>query len=89
LPGGAVNIVTGNKEDLIHVLVKHDDVDGVWYFGSAKGSKEVELMSADNMKRTWVNHGKHRDWMNPGHGQGAEFLRQASQIKNIWVPYGA
>ncbi len=89
VPGGAVNIVTGNKEDLLSVLAKHYDVDGVWYFGTQEGSKQVELLSADNMKRTWVNHGKHRDWMNPKHGQGQEFLRQASQIKNIWVPYGA
>ncbi len=89
VPGGAVNIVTGNKEELLSVLAKHDDVDGIWYFGTQTGSKQVELLSADNMKRTWVNYGKHRDWMNPKHGQGVEFLRQASQIKNIWVPYGA
>jgi len=89
VPGGTINIVTGNRDELISVLAKHDDVDGVWFFGSEAGSKQVELLSADNMKCTFVNHGKHRDWMNSKHGQGSEFLRQASQIKNIWVPYGA
>jgi aldehyde dehydrogenase (NAD+) len=89
VPAGAVNIVTGDSMELTKVLAKHDDVDGLWYFGSAEGSKQVELLSADNLKRTWVTYGKYRNWMKVEHGQGEEFLRQASQVKNIWVPYGA
>ncbi|MCL4131751.1 UNVERIFIED_CONTAM: hypothetical protein GTU68_036278 [Idotea baltica] len=88
LPGGTINIVTGDKEELTAVLADHDDVDGVWYFGSAEGSKMVELKSAENMKRTWVNNGKYRNWLDHEVGEGEEFLRNASQIKNIWIPYG-
>ncbi len=88
MPAGAVNIVTGPREELCEVLAKHDDVDGLWYFGSKAGSKNVELLGADNMKRTWVNYGKYRDWTDKEQGQGEVFLRFASQIKNIWVPYG-
>ena len=40
------------------------------------------------MKRTWLSYGKFRNWMNPKHGEGDEFLRKATEIKNIWVPYG-
>ena len=89
LPAGTINIVTGNKDELTKVLAKHDDVDGIWYFGNKKGSKEVELLSTDNMKRTWVNYGKYRNWMDKSQGEGKSFLRHASQIKNIWIPYGA
>ncbi|MDX1476179.1 MAG: aldehyde dehydrogenase family protein [Saprospiraceae bacterium] len=89
VPAGTINIVTGAHAELMPVLAKHDDVDGIWYFGSKEGSKEVEMLSADNMKRTWVNNGKFRDWFDPAHGEGEMFLRKASQIKNIWVPYGA
>ncbi len=89
VPAGTINIVTGPKEELTKVLAKHDDVEGLWYFGTSEGSKEVELLSTDNMKRTWVNYGKHRNWLNKTHGEGPEFLRQATQIKNIWIPYGA
>ena len=60
----------------------------LWYFGTKEGSQMVEYESANNMKRTWVNYGKYRDWRNPQHGEGDYFLRQATQIKNIWVPYG-
>ncbi len=88
VPGGAVNIVTGPKEELTKVLAKHDDVDGIWYFGTQEGSKNVELLGADNMKRTWVNYGKFRNWWDKTQGEGTEYLRQATQIKNIWIPYG-
>jgi len=27
------------------------------YFGSVEGSKFVEMVSVDNVKRTWVNYG--------------------------------
>jgi aldehyde dehydrogenase (NAD+) len=88
LPGGVVNIVTGLRDELTPVLAAHDDVGGVWYFGTAEGSAEVERLSAGNMKRTWVDHGRGRDWSDPRQAEGQEFLEQATQVKNIWVPYG-
>ncbi len=89
VPPGTINIVTGGKDELADVLSKHDDVEGIWYFGSAEGSKMVELNSAENMKRTWVNYGQFRDWGNEQYSAGEDLLRRASEIKNIWIPYGA
>ena len=89
VPAGCINIVTGGKDELTKEMAKHDDIDGLWYFGSAEGSKEVELLSAENLKRTWVNYGKYRNWYDRAQGEGAEFLRHATEIKNIWIPYGA
>ena len=88
VPAGLINIVTGRKNELISTLAGHNDVDGIWYFGDKPGSELVEMLSAENMKRTWVNHGKYRDWRQSAQGQGKEFLRRATQIKNIWIPYG-
>ncbi|MBA3258409.1 MAG: aldehyde dehydrogenase family protein [Gemmatimonadales bacterium] len=88
LPAGVVNIVTGLRDELAPVLAAHDDVDGVWYFGSAEGSAAVERLSAGNMKRTWVDYGQARDWADARQAEGEEFLEQATQVKNIWVPYG-
>lgn len=88
VPGGVVNIVTGDREALTKTLVQHEDVDAVWYFGSAEGSYWVEYESAANMKRTWVGYGLPRDWMDREQGEGHEFLHEATQVKNIWVPTG-
>ena len=87
VPDGVINVITGAKDALAKVLAEHDDVDGMWYFGNAAGVKAVELASAANMKRTWAT-ARGRDWLDPGQGEGREFLRRASEVKNIWIPYG-
>jgi aldehyde dehydrogenase (NAD+) len=88
LPAGVINIVTGERDVLTKTLVEHDDVDAMWYFGTVLGSTMVEQASAYNMKRTWVNYGEARDWADPMQGAGGEFLHEATQVKNIWVPMG-
>ncbi|KAA9133250.1 aldehyde dehydrogenase family protein [Marinihelvus fidelis] len=88
LPGGALNIVTGEREPLARELATHLGLEGLWYWGDAEGSAFVEKAAAESMKRTWVNHGRYHDWFDAEQGQGEEFLRHAVEIKNIWVPYG-
>jgi aldehyde dehydrogenase (NAD+) len=86
LPAGVINIVTGEKDALARLLAEHLDVDAVWYVGGPAGRKAVEEASAGNMKRTWAPGA--RDWMDGRQGEGREFLRHATQVKNIWIPYG-
>ncbi len=88
LPGGALNIVTGERGALTAELAKHYDIEGLWYWGSAEGSTLVEAEAAATMKRTWVNYGLYHDWEDPAQGEGEAFLRKAVEIKNIWIPYG-
>ncbi len=87
VPAGVINIVTGAKDALAKVLAEHDDVDAMWYFGDQAAGAEVERASAGNMKRTWAEWHA-RDWMDARQGEGREFLREATQVKNIWIPYG-
>jgi len=86
-PPGVVNIITGSHAELAKPLAGHLDVDAVWSFSSAPLSAQIETEAAGNLKRTWVNHGRARDWFGP-QGEGREFLRHATEIKTIWVPYG-
>ncbi len=88
LPGGVINIVTGARDLLAKVLAEHDDVDGIWYFGPAAGSASVERASSGNMKQTWCSDGAEYSWLDAAEGEGREFLRRATQVKNIWVPVG-
>jgi aldehyde dehydrogenase (NAD+) len=87
LPGGVVNIVTGDPGELGKSLAGHMDVDAVWCFAGADLSALIERESAGNLKRTWVNRGRARDWTGP-EGEGRAFLREATEIKTVWVPYG-
>jgi len=87
VPAGVINIVTGSKDELSKVLADHLDVDAMWYIGNQAAAAEVERASAGNMKRTWAAWHT-RDWLDPRQGEGREFLREATQVKNIWIPYG-
>ncbi len=89
LPGGALNIVTGSADELAKTLASHHDVDAVWrHDGSAQGCAEVERLSAMSLKRTWVGGGKGRDWYDTRQAGGRAVLAHASQVKNVWIPYG-
>ena len=87
LPAGVVNILTGRHDELAKPLAGHMDVDAVWSFSSAPISAQIEAEAAGNVKRTWVNHGQARNWFGPD-AEGRAFLRQATEVKTIWVPYG-
>ena len=69
-------------------LAKHLNVDGMWYFGSTEGSAMVEKEAAANMKRSWVSFGKAYDWFSDEQVTGGHVLRHATEVKNIWIPYG-
>jgi aldehyde dehydrogenase (NAD+) len=89
LPGGVVNIVTGSADELARTLATHADIDAVWrHDGSAEGCAEVERLSAGTLKRTWVGGGKGRDWYDTRQAGGRAVLAHASQVKNVWIPYG-
>ncbi|GGF69017.1 aldehyde dehydrogenase (NAD+) [Mameliella alba] len=87
VPGGVVNILTGSHAELAPVLASHLDVEAVWSFSSSDLSEVIESASAGNLKRTWVNDGRARDWLNAGDAR--DFLEQATEVKTVWVPYGA
>lgn len=89
LPAGVINIVTGQRDVLTKTLADHQHVDAMWYFGDAEGSYRVELASAKNMKRTFVSYGIARDWFDKAQGEGHEFLHEATEVKNVWIPMGA
>ncbi|KAG1680657.1 Aldehyde dehydrogenase family 16 member A1 [Nymphon striatum] len=89
VPGGVINILSGNRSHITKVLTEHQDIQAMWYHaGDTEGSAFVEYVSAENVKRTWVTYGNVRDWNDSKQGQGEEFLYHSIQVKNIWLPMG-
>ena len=82
VPGGVVNILTGDHTDLAPHAAAHMDIDAVWSFSGADISATIEKASAGNLKRTWVNHGKAIE------PTAKDMLAAATEVKNIWIPYG-
>jgi aldehyde dehydrogenase (NAD+) len=81
VPAGSVNIVTGARMELAKTLAEHDEVAAMWVCADAECESLVEKASAGNLKSTWVID----DWQNTS---GTAYLRHATQVKNIWIPYG-
>jgi len=88
MPGGAINIVTGYASQLLKTLAEHDDVDAIWSFADEASASAAKAMSVGNLKQVWTNEGRAIDWFNPKLAEGRWFLEHATQVKNIWVPYG-
>ena len=89
LPGGVLNLVTGDADALTAVLAAHRDVDALWHHDARpEVHQRLEAASAINLKRTWVAGPTARDWFDDAQGEGREFLHHATRAKNVWVPYG-
>ncbi|SMQ58298.1 aldehyde dehydrogenase (NAD+) [Devosia lucknowensis] len=88
MPSGVVNIVTGDSATLAKTLAEHDGVDGIWFAGSAENSAMVEKASVGNLKQTWTTRGLTYDLADPRFAD-TYFLSKATQVKNVWIPYGA
>lgn len=89
VPGGVINLITGDPMNLGATLASHADVDAIWFHQmDRQWCAEIEKLSAPTIKRTWVDGGRGRDWWCDRQTAATELLHQASQIKNVWVPYG-
>ncbi|XP_029425241.1 aldehyde dehydrogenase family 16 member A1 isoform X3 [Nannospalax galili] len=87
-PAGLVNVVTGDQDHLTRCLALHQDIQALWYFGSAQGSQFVEWASAGNLKPVWVNRGFPRAWDEEAEGAGSELSLHAARTKALWLPMG-
>ncbi len=88
LPGGVVNLVAGRPAELGKTLAEHDGVEAIWSFRGNEEAALVRAASIGNMKQVWTNDSHEYDWFDSAHAEGRWFLQHATQIKNIWVPYG-
>ena len=88
LPAGAINIVTGYRSQLLKTIAEHDDVDAVWCFSNESDAAAAKSFSVGNLKQVFTNVGRAIDWFDAKQGEGRWFLQHATQVKNIWVPYG-
>jgi aldehyde dehydrogenase (NAD+) len=88
LPGGVINIVSGYVSQLLKPLAEHDDIDAIWCYGDDATVASAKAMSTGNLKQVWTNEGRAIDWFDSKVAEGRWFLEHATQVKNIWVPYG-
>jgi acyl-CoA reductase-like NAD-dependent aldehyde dehydrogenase len=79
VPGGAVNILTGYRDELAPWLAGHMDVNAIDVTGADGLSADVERLAADNVKR--VVRGQ-------ADGQSAWQIADFLELKTVWHPIG-
>jgi acyl-CoA reductase-like NAD-dependent aldehyde dehydrogenase len=88
VPGGVVNILTGELADTAPWLASHMDVNGIDLAGAAGDTdhaRELELAAVDNLKRVLRAPDTEPDWSaDPGTARLTAFL----EIKTVWHPIG-
>ena len=88
VPGGVVNILTGQLADTVPWLASHMDVNAIDLTGAAgdvEHAAELEEAAAENLKRVVRPPAEEPDWDNdPGTGRITSFL----ETKTVWHPIG-
>jgi acyl-CoA reductase-like NAD-dependent aldehyde dehydrogenase len=88
VPGGVVNVLTGQLADTAPTLASHMDVNAVDLAGAAGDpelSTRLEVAAADNLKRVLRAPAAEPDWRaEPGMERMLRFL----ETKTVWHPIG-
>jgi acyl-CoA reductase-like NAD-dependent aldehyde dehydrogenase len=86
LPGGVVNLLTGDSGELGPWLAEHADVDGIDLTGAPTGrAMEFEREAAGTVKRVVRPPATEPDWTaDPGLSRMTPFL----ETKTVWHPMG-
>jgi len=79
LPGGAVNLLTGQRAELAPWLASHMDVNAIDLTGAGGLAPALERAGADNVKR--VVHGA-------ADSQGLAEISAFLELKTVWHPIG-
>lgn len=87
LPAGVVNLLTGSVDELVPVLARHRDVDGIHAAGlTAELAKQVREGTADNLKRVKVREGT--DWLDGSACASPWWIEPFVEMKTVWHPIG-
>lgn len=84
VPGGVINILTGNAEELIPHFSTHMDVNSLLYCGNDK--KAIQLIkenSTTNLKRIVIK--KDIDWIKDDN-ESPYFITKFTEVKTTWHP---
>jgi acyl-CoA reductase-like NAD-dependent aldehyde dehydrogenase len=86
LPGGVVNILTGERKELVDHFASHMDVNATIYCGADPSElATVRTKAANNVKRAIVYD--RADWLE-GAAQSPYFILDTQEVKTTWHPVG-
>ncbi|KAI5627318.1 aldehyde dehydrogenase family 16 member A1 isoform X1, partial [Silurus asotus] len=90
VPAGVVSVISGGKDQLTQALANHNEIQAVWYWGSAQGRQFLQHCSP--LKRLWLHCEEEEDengrefWTKPSFSMQEEMWRECVVWKSVWIP---
>ena len=89
LPGGVVNLLTGQRSDLIPTFATHEHLRGISGVVNAADRKQLKFGAAESVKRVRLQKSEEAiDWFADS-AQGLYDIREWIEFKTTWHPIGA
>jgi acyl-CoA reductase-like NAD-dependent aldehyde dehydrogenase len=89
LPAGVLNLLTGQRAELVPVLAQHRDVDAIVADGlPPELARAVREGVADNLKRVTLGQRAPEQWADARGLSGPESIAPFVEFKTVWHPVG-
>ncbi|WP_394848884.1 aldehyde dehydrogenase family protein [Pendulispora brunnea] len=90
LPGGVINVLTGQAAEMAPVLAKHREVIAIdAWTRDAELRATLEREGAGSIKRVKTHASpSERFWLEDGEGQGLGWIERFLETKTVWHPVG-
>ncbi|KAG7334576.1 hypothetical protein KOW79_001172 [Hemibagrus wyckioides] len=90
VPAGVVSVISGGRDQLTQALANHNEIQAIWYWGSAEGRQFLQHCSP--LKRLWllceeeVDEDGWKFWSKPSFSMQEEMWRECVVWKSVWIP---
>ena len=89
LPGGVVNILTGQRSEMLPTFATHEHLRALSGVANADERKQLRLGAAESVRRTRLRKSEDApDWFADS-AQGVHEIRELIEFKTTWHPIGA
>jgi acyl-CoA reductase-like NAD-dependent aldehyde dehydrogenase len=87
VPGGVINLLTGQREELLEHFASHRDIDAIHAAGcSGEALRTLELGAAENLKRVTARSTEGDAWYDLRECHSPYWIEPFVEMKTIWHP---
>lgn len=87
LPGGVVNLLTGDRKDLLPTFATHEHIRAITAVAGPAEAAALQQGAAQSVKRVRI-HTPDTDWFSADH-ESPYAIRDFTEAKTVWHPIGA
>lgn len=87
LPGGVVNLLTGDRADMLSTFATHEHIRAIAAAADKADATALEQGAAESVKRVKI-HSPDTDWFSAAH-DSPYAIRDFTEAKTVWHPIGA